>query len=312
MISIAMTTFNGEKYLGEQIDSILSQTYKDFELVISDDCSTDDTLKILREYENKDSRIHVYENVLNLGFKKNFEKAVRLCKGEFIAFSDQDDIWLNDHLEILFSKIGDKDCIGGGHLNIDSNGQEIFTSEKKEWFPENKKDALFFVLNRNIFQGSAMLLRKEVCEKALPVPEKVFYHDWWFALCAAGLNGITYTSCPVLKYRRHEKSVTFSNEVVSKKARIKRILNNGGTQEEEILLDTVKEYLNIAEETDKPRVKKVIEYWNDYIQGKLKCIFYYMKHFNLWGYGNKLMRAVVFIPKVVNRLIRLSAIKRSK
>ncbi|MCQ2584335.1 MAG: glycosyltransferase family 2 protein [Treponema sp.] len=312
MISIAMTTFNGEKYLGEQIDSILSQSYKEFELVVCDDCSTDNTVKILREYEKKNSRVHVYENEKNLGFKKNFEKAVGLCTGDFIAFADQDDVWLNDHLEILFSKIGDKDCIGGGHLNIDSEGNEVFTSEKKEWFPESRKEAFFFVLNRNIFQGSAMLLRKEVCQKYLSIPENVFYHDWWFALCAAGQKGIIYTSLPVLKYRRHNNSVTFSNEVISKKARIKRIFNNADIREEKILLETVKEYFKIAEEIDKPLIHKVIDYREAYINGKIKCIFYYIKHFDLWGYGNKMQRLVVFIPKVINRLFRLIAIRRSK
>ena len=93
MISIAMATFNGEKYLREQIDSILAQTHQNFELVICDDCSTDGTAGILREYETQDSRIRVYVNERNIGFKKKFERAISLCKGEYIALSDQDDVW---------------------------------------------------------------------------------------------------------------------------------------------------------------------------------------------------------------------------
>lgn len=76
-----MTTYNGEKYLCEQLDSILSQTYKDFELIICDDCSKDKTSEILNKYEQKDSRIKVFINKQTLGFKKNFEKAISLCRG---------------------------------------------------------------------------------------------------------------------------------------------------------------------------------------------------------------------------------------
>ena len=79
MIGIAMTTYNGERFLREQIDSILNQTYTDFELIICDDVSSDSTVDILNEYAQKDSRIHIIQNEKNLGFLKNFEKAIRIC-----------------------------------------------------------------------------------------------------------------------------------------------------------------------------------------------------------------------------------------
>lgn len=82
LISIAMATYNGEKYIKQQIDSIINQSYKNIELVICDDCSSDDTLTILNDYENKCNFIHVYENSEKLGFVKNFEKAISLCSGE--------------------------------------------------------------------------------------------------------------------------------------------------------------------------------------------------------------------------------------
>ena len=105
MISIALTTYNGEKFLKEQLDSILNQTYSDYELVVCDDCSTDSTRQILKEYEKKDKRINVFLNNNNLGFKNNFEKAISLCTGEYIALSDQDDIWDEKKLEILLKKV---------------------------------------------------------------------------------------------------------------------------------------------------------------------------------------------------------------
>lgn len=108
-----MATYNGEKYIREQIDSILTQSVQDFEIVVCDDCSSDSTVKILREYEKKDSRIKIFVNEKNLGFLKNFEKAVSLCSGEKIAFSDQDDIWTKDHLDVLQNAFGIQKTGGG-------------------------------------------------------------------------------------------------------------------------------------------------------------------------------------------------------
>ena len=125
MISIAMATYNGSKYLSEQIDSILSQTYSDFELVVTDDCSTDDTFSILSYYASMDSRIRIYENESNLGFRDNFAKAIGLCVGDYVALSDQDDIWLPNHLELLISNISTYSIVCANSELIDQYGKSI-------------------------------------------------------------------------------------------------------------------------------------------------------------------------------------------
>ena len=119
-----MTTYNGERYLQEQIDSILNQTYSNFELIICDDCSTDSTIEIISSYN--DSRIKLFVNDKNLGFKKNFEKAIKLCTGEYIALSDQDDIWKSNHLEVLYEKINNKELICGNNLLINENIKQYY------------------------------------------------------------------------------------------------------------------------------------------------------------------------------------------
>jgi len=98
MVSIALATYNGERFLKEQLDSILEQSYTDIEIIACDDCSTDSTPQILEDYQKKDSRLKVYFNEKNLGFKKNFEKCISLCDGDYIALSDQDDVWTKDHI----------------------------------------------------------------------------------------------------------------------------------------------------------------------------------------------------------------------
>lgn len=212
MISVALATYNGSRFIREQIDSILAQTMGDFEIIICDDCSSDNTIEILQEYCSKDERIHIYKNSANIGFKKNFEKILSLCKGEFIAFCDQDDIWDPKHLETLYNNIGNNDCIGANSLIIDENG----TSQKKTLFeywpihvmPKDAEQLFQHELYSNVIQGTASLIRASLIKLAIPFPNNIKYHDYWFALIS-GLNGkCIYVRDVVLKYRRHSTNAS--------------------------------------------------------------------------------------------------------
>lgn len=212
MISIALATYNGSKYLREQLDSILAQSMDDFEVVACDDCSTDETPQILEEYASKDSRFKVFSNKNNLGFKKNFEHILTLCKGEFIAFCDQDDIWEPDHLKILYNNIGNNDCIGANSLIIDEKGVSQNKTLLEHWpihvMPKNEKELFQHELYSNVIQGTASLIRASLIKQALPIPEDIKYHDYWFAL-VAGLNEkCKYIGDVVLKYRRHSNNAS--------------------------------------------------------------------------------------------------------
>lgn len=212
LISIALATYNGSKYLREQLDSILPQSMENFEVVVCDDCSTDDTLQILQEYASKDSRFKIFSNNSNLGFKKNFEHILSLCKGEFIAFCDQDDIWTPNHLEILYNNIGNNDCIGANSLIIDENGLSQNKTLLEYWpihiMPKNGKELFQHELYSNVIQGTASLIRASLIKQALPIPDNIKYHDYWFAL-VAGLNEkCKYIGDVVLKYRRHSNNAS--------------------------------------------------------------------------------------------------------
>ena len=100
-VSVAMATYNGEKYIKEQIDSILNNLEKSDELIISDDGSKDGTIKIIQEYQKKDSRIKLYDGPKN-GVKQNFANAIKNCSGEYIFLADQDDIWNDKKVEKVF------------------------------------------------------------------------------------------------------------------------------------------------------------------------------------------------------------------
>ena len=107
LVSIVMATYNGAKYLEAQIQSILSQSYSNIEVIITDDCSTDDSLRIIQQAVKSDPRVKVHRNPENIGFVKNFMGALCHAKGELICFSDQDDFWHEDKLNILAQLICD-------------------------------------------------------------------------------------------------------------------------------------------------------------------------------------------------------------
>lgn len=106
-----MATYNGAQYLREQIDSILNQTYPVHELIIQDDKSTDNTVAIANEYANRNSVVKVFVNERNMGLNQNFKSAVMRATGDFIALSDQDDIWFKDKLERQVAAIGNCDLL---------------------------------------------------------------------------------------------------------------------------------------------------------------------------------------------------------
>ena len=207
-ISIALTTYNGEQFLRRQLDSILNQSCAFEELVVCDDCSTDATRDILREYARADNRIRVILNERNLGFKANFEKAIRLCSGELIALADQDDIWLPDHIKILADGIGDKLLVAADAELIDSTGEKLNhrLSEVKNFCkPEFDYNSVFrfIAYYQNPFQGASMMFRREFIDFTLPIPENVKYHDVWFALIASAMDSFAFVDSPVTLYRMH-------------------------------------------------------------------------------------------------------------
>lgn len=203
-VSIAMATYNGEKYLKEQLDSILAQTVSNWELIISDDCSTDSTVEIAKKYAEKDSRIHIVENSFSHGCSENFENALRYCSGCYIAFCDQDDVWTNDHLEHLLSIIGDKSLAFADAEAVDYSLKSLnfFLGEKFLISEKHLKNNLFLhLIFLNFVQGTALIFKRELLN-FLPFPRGLF-HDHWAAISAVLADGIAYSSKSILKYRQH-------------------------------------------------------------------------------------------------------------
>ena len=213
MIDILMATYNGEKYLREQIDSILEQSYTDFRLLISDDCSTDKTRNILNEYVEKDNRVVVFLQNKNLGVVKNFEYLMNKVESEYFMFSDQDDFWYKDKIKKSLKRIEEMDCdLVYSDLEVVNQNLDIIYSsywKLKGFYKKIKKYNNFESLYLNNFvKGSTMLVKSKWIEKILPLPEKSKYilHDYWTALIVSRFGKMAYIDEPLVKYRQHIKN----------------------------------------------------------------------------------------------------------
>lgn len=203
LVSIALCTYNGEKYLREQLDSIVNQTYKNLEIIIVDDRSTDATLAIVKQYAANDNRIKYFQNEVNLGYNKNFERAITLTSGEYISISDQDDIWMLEKIKILLENIKDYWLIFCDSEFMNEDGSE--GTSLLNGFSLEGKDYRMMLFN-NYMAGHSALFKRELLDYILPFPEKGFY-DWWIALIAFYHHKITYVDKMLTRYRKHSGSV---------------------------------------------------------------------------------------------------------
>lgn len=201
MISVCIATYNGEKYIREQLDSILMQLGSEDEVVISDDGSKDNTLKIVESYNDK--RIIVLHNKGKHGFTHNFENAIKNAKGDIIFLSDQDDVWPESKVESFL------EVIKPGYLVISDAWVCSGSLEKRFRLSEVRcfKSTYWQNLYKGMFLGSTMAFTKDSLDYFLPIPN-VLGHDMWFALLSALKNKLIYLDKPLLLYRRHDATVT--------------------------------------------------------------------------------------------------------
>ena len=218
-IDILMATYNGEKYLKEQIDSILNQTYKNFRLIISDDCSKDATKNILKEYEKKDDRITVYIQEKNIGVTKNFEFLLNKVENEFYMLSDQDDVWFKDKVEKSLKKIEESKSdlvftdlkVTDESLNVTSNSYWSLKGFKNKIKKHCNFDGLYL---NNFVTGCTIISKKKFIPTIIPfkLNSKNVIHDYWIALVVSLKGKITYLNQPTMFYRQH-----LENEIGSKR-----------------------------------------------------------------------------------------------
>jgi len=215
-IAIVLASYNGECFLEHQIDSIIGQSYQNWELYIRDDGSDDATLTIVNNYSVKDNRIHLLQYpVKNVGAKNNFTLLLShtdLQCYNYIVFSDQDDVWkarkLSNQLDLMRNierQQPTKPTLIHSNLEVVGTSLErIHVSFMKHQRIQHEfSHPLKVLLTQNFVTGCTVMVNRALLEYALPIPEEALMHDWWLALCAAAFGHIAYIDKPLVKYRQH-------------------------------------------------------------------------------------------------------------
>lgn len=209
MTSVCIATYNGEKYIKEQLDSILSQLEGDDEVIISDDGSVDNTVAIINSY--KDKRIRIFFNSFKSPIK-NFEFTLTKAVGDIIFLSDQDDLWLPGKVKHLREVLKDYDMVVTDHSVIDDMGNIIL----KSYFAEvPSKPGIIKNLIKNTYYGCCMAFKKEVSIAAIPFPKDIPMHDIWLGFVAELYFKTCFINYPYTQYRKHVSNVSNATEIKS-------------------------------------------------------------------------------------------------
>lgn len=230
-IDILLATYNGEKYLNELIDSILSQTYKNIRLIISDDCSKDNTREILEKYQKEDSRVIVYKQEQNQGYVKNFEFLLKKVESDYYMLADQDDVWLPEKVEKSLQKLKaeNADLVFGDLEVVDQNLKTIYPSFNDFMLLSRKiqKYIKSYKLNYlyNCITGCTVLAKSKFISQILPVPttSKYFIHDHWIGIIMSTYGKIAYMPEKYIKYRQHGDNQVGTNKISHKFTKLTQV-----------------------------------------------------------------------------------------
>jgi glycosyltransferase involved in cell wall biosynthesis len=273
LVSIALCTYNGELYLKEQIDSLIAQSYQNLEIIIFDDCSTDNTVSIIENYQKEYPHIYLFINTENLGFNKNFQQALDKCKGDFIAIADQDDIWELNKVSVMIKNIGNSYLLYHNSKYINNNGtlNGLSIRSHHNFVAGNCAINLLYY---NCVAGHTCLINKELLKITPPFP-KDFYYDWWFAYTAASIGSINFLNQSLVKHRKHNTSST-SKDIRDPKS---------------LRMIQFKSFLEHPKTTEQVRqiLEKLISYYEEARSKKfsLKLFLFLLKNFYQFFYIRK-------------------------
>ncbi len=210
MISVCIATYNGEKFIKEQLKSILYQLSNVDEVIISDNCSSDKTVQIIESFKDKRIKLLIFEKK---NIVLNFENALNSSIGDIIFLADQDDVWLEGKVELCLQALEAVDLVLTNAVIVDENLKKSHSS-----FFEFRKTTKGLLKNiyKNTYVGSCMAFRRSILKKALPFPRNIAMHDCWIGLVAELNGSITHIDQALLLYRRHGNNASNSSGKTSK------------------------------------------------------------------------------------------------
>lgn len=240
MVSVLLASYNGEKYIRDQLESILNQTFSDLSIVISDDLSTDGTPAIIREYEEQyPDRVRSLRNIERSGnAQNNFFRLLKLVSDEYIMLCDQDDVWLPDKVEVTLREMKKLEAEWGeglpllvhGDLSVTDKEGGILHKSMAEYQKIAVHDNRFshYLVENNI-TGNTVMVNKAFLGFLADVPRECVMHDWWLGLLASCFGRISYIDRPLVLYRQHGENQMGSKS--GKEQYAERIRNRDGIRE---------------------------------------------------------------------------------
>jgi glycosyltransferase involved in cell wall biosynthesis len=211
-VSVCLTTYNGEKYIYQQLKSIMAQLGKEDEVVICDDLSSDNTINIINSFN--DERIKLHVNDYNLGHVRNFEKAIQFSNNDIIVLCDQDDIWFKNKLKVTMDKFKSNSSLvlyHHGITTITEKGEVIDNNYNNvdltfNTFSMIKK--LFKVLIKQHYFGCCISFKSDLKKKMIPFPKVTYAHDHWISIVAIINGEIECDNQSLIYYRQHSDNLT--------------------------------------------------------------------------------------------------------
>lgn len=298
MIDILMAVYNGEKYIEEQLDSIVYQTVSNWHLIILDDASTDDTAVLLRQYAARyPDRIEVHRNTENSGSaQNNFFNLIKYSTHNYVMFSDHDDVWEQNKIEKTYRRmleIAESSCNPNTPLLVhtdlkvvDDKLKVINNSLFKMQNLAYSRDKLNNLLTQNIVTGCTMMVNRALLDMIDVIPKYAIMHDWWFALIACCFGKIGFVNDSTILYRQHSDNEVGAKKVRSLSYKSKKILHSKKTKS--MVSDTYKqalEFYKIYSNILSNRQKKIIRVYSSIPkQSKLKRIKILFKY-KFWKNG---------------------------
>ena len=204
MISVCIATYNGERFIREQIDSILRQLSSDDEIIVSDDGSTDDTISIINSIDDK--RIRIIEGPRKHSPTLNFERAMKEAKGDYIFLADQDDVWKPNKVEVCIKWLQNYDCVVSDAEVTDSNLNPLYPSLYS--IMQVRQGRIYNTVWKNGYTGCCMAFRHEVLNASLPFPKDIPMHDIWIGNVAAYKYNMKFIPDKLIMFRRHNETIS--------------------------------------------------------------------------------------------------------
>lgn len=256
MVDILLAVYNGERYLSEQIDSILAQSFQDWRLIMQDDGSTDRTVELAQQYVSRyPDRMQFFCNPRNSGSpQKNFFSMFKRSSAPYVMTCDHDDVWLPDKVQVTIDKMREVEQTLAGKPVLVHTDLKVVDQELRELSPsmfrsqclDPDRDQFHQLLVQNIVTGCTMMVNRPLLELAERLPDQAIMHDWWFALIASAFGGIGFVPRPTILYRQHAsnqvgaknvKNLGFVAKRMQQGKQIKRVMQDTYSQAEAFLAE---------------------------------------------------------------------------